>query len=62
MEINVQLRPYQKVAIDAVRQEIVAGHKPVLSAPTGSGKTLIASEILLWPVRKISGWCSSFRS
>ena len=41
----MELRPYQQTAIDAVRQEIVAGHKPVLSAPTGSGKTLIASEI-----------------
>ena len=41
----MQLRPYQQTAIQAVRDEILAGHKPVLSAPTGSGKTLIASEI-----------------
>lgn len=41
----MQLRDYQATAIDSVRQEIISGHKPVLSAPTGSGKTLIASEI-----------------
>jgi superfamily II DNA or RNA helicase len=41
----MELRDYQQTAIDSVRTEIISGHKPVLSAPTGSGKTLIASEI-----------------
>ena len=41
----MQLRSYQSKAIDSLRYHIRNGEKPVLSAPTGSGKTLIASEI-----------------
>ena len=42
----MQLREYQKAAIEKLREAIANKEKPVLSAPTGSGKTLIASEIL----------------
>lgn len=41
----MELRDYQQHAIDSLRDAIVNNEKPVLSAPTGSGKTLIASEI-----------------
>lgn len=39
------LRDYQSQAIEEVRQALVQKLKPVLSAPTGSGKTRLASEI-----------------
>ena len=39
------LRPYQEHAISELRSSLTARLKPVLSAPTGSGKTRIASEI-----------------
>jgi len=41
----MQLRDYQQSAIDKLREAIANKEKPVLSAPTGSGKTLVASEI-----------------
>lgn len=41
----MQLRDYQQNAIDSLREAMAGKEKPVLSAPTGSGKTLIASEI-----------------
>ena len=41
----MELRPYQSHAIDGLREAIASNEKPVLSAPTGSGKTLIASNI-----------------
>jgi len=41
----MELRHYQAEAIRNLRQAIANKEKPVLSAPTGSGKTLIASEI-----------------
>jgi superfamily II DNA or RNA helicase len=41
----MQLRPYQQKAIDDLRAEIAQGHKVVLAAPTGAGKTRIASEV-----------------
>jgi len=41
----MELRDYQSEAILNLREAIVRKEKPVLSAPTGSGKTLIASEI-----------------
>ena len=41
------LRPRQATAIDAVKAAIRAGHRRiVLQAPTGSGKTIIASHII----------------
>lgn len=40
-----QLREYQSLAIDKLREVIRNNKKPVLSSPTGSGKTRIASEI-----------------
>jgi len=40
-----ELRPYQKEAIEQLRLALSEKLKPVLSAPTGSGKTRIASEI-----------------
>ena len=42
-----QLRPYQVSAIEQVRDCLRQGGRPVLSAPTGSGKTRIASEIFV---------------
>lgn len=41
----MELRPYQQKAIDDLRAEIALGHKVVLAAPTGAGKTRIASEV-----------------
>ena len=41
------LRPRQKAAIDGIRQAIREGHKRIiLQAPTGSGKTILASHII----------------
>ena len=40
-----ELRPYQTIAIDNLREAISGKQKVVLSAPTGAGKTRIASEI-----------------
>ena len=40
------LRPYQQTAVDAVRDSFRSGHRrPLLVAPTGSGKTVIFSYI-----------------
>lgn len=40
------LRPHQVVAVDMLRASLRAGNRrPVLQAPTGAGKTLIASHI-----------------
>jgi DNA repair protein RadD len=39
------LRPYQEHSISELRESLMRGEKPVLSAPTGAGKTRIASEI-----------------
>jgi superfamily II DNA or RNA helicase len=41
----MQLRPYQQKAINDLRTEILIGRKVVLAAPTGAGKTRIASEV-----------------
>lgn len=41
----MELRDYQSEAIEHLRESIANNEKPVLSAPTGSGKTLIASNI-----------------
>jgi len=41
------LRPHQQRAIDGIKQSIVDGHRrPMLQAPTGAGKTVIAAHIV----------------
>src|SRR5215813_8242320 len=41
------LRNYQSAAIERLRESLKTGHKhPVLQAPTGAGKTLVASSIV----------------
>jgi DNA repair protein RadD len=48
-----QLRPYQQCALDSLRGEFRAGKLRIcLVAPTGSGKTTIASHIVLGAVAK----------
>ena len=47
------LRPYQVAALESLRREIRAGRRrPVLVAPTGSGKTTIASSMIHSAVAK----------
>jgi DNA repair protein RadD len=42
-----ELRDYQKEAIEGLRASLRAGHRrPVLQAPTGYGKTVLASHVL----------------
>jgi DNA repair protein RadD len=41
-----QLWPYQLDAIERIKGEISRGRRPLLVAPTGSGKTLIAAELI----------------
>lgn len=42
-----ELRDYQAEAIEALRESLRAGHRrPVLQAPTGYGKTVLASHVL----------------
>ena len=49
----MQLRPYQIEGIDRVRNEFRAGAKSVvLVAATGSGKTVVSSEIMRSAVQK----------
>lgn len=43
----MNLRPYQAAAIGALRESLRSGkRRPVLVAPTGSGKTVIAGEVI----------------
>lgn len=47
------LRPYQTDAIESVRQSLRSGKKaPILVCPTGSGKTVMGSEIIRLTVEK----------
>ena len=50
---RLQLRPYQLDVINQCRQKLAAGvSKICLVAPTGSGKTVIAAEIIRSAVAK----------
>jgi DNA repair protein RadD len=41
------LRPYQAKALDLLRQSLMTGHRrPLVQAPTGFGKTLLAAEVI----------------
>jgi DNA repair protein RadD len=43
----IELRPYQQEVIDELERQVAAGIRRILiTAPTGSGKTIIASEII----------------
>ena len=43
----MQLRPYQRAAVDAVVDAWSAGfHAPVIALPTGAGKTVTAAHLL----------------
>lgn len=41
------LRPHQLAALDALKASVVAGHcRPLIQAPTGAGKTILAAAIV----------------
>lgn len=45
--MTIQLRPYQQQAIDDLRQALREGfNRPVLQAPTGAGKTVLAAALV----------------
>lgn len=53
--MNLTLRDYQATSIDALRQGIVDGHaRQVLAAPTGSGKTVVATALMQEAANKMS--------
>ena len=41
----MQLRPYQREAVDAAERDLRAGAHPVLALATGTGKSLIMAEL-----------------
>jgi DNA repair protein RadD len=42
----MELRPHQTKALDLLRASLMAGkHAPLLQAPTGYGKTVVAAHI-----------------
>ena len=43
--MSFDLRPYQRQAIDLAYQRVSEGHRPIICAPTGSGKTVIAGHM-----------------
>ncbi|MBI5018420.1 MAG: DEAD/DEAH box helicase, partial [Deltaproteobacteria bacterium] len=48
-----ELRPYQSSSVDALRRSVAAGHRrPLLQAPTGSGKTVVAASIMASAVER----------
>lgn len=52
---NLELRPYQSEAIQALRDGVREGHKrQILAAPTGSGKTVCAAHLMQEVSRKLS--------
>ena len=48
----IELRPYQIDVVDKVEQALGTAARPLLVAPTGSGKTVIAAEIIRREVAK----------
>jgi len=45
--VNKQLHPHQQLAFDLIRRSLGTGHKrPMVQAPTGFGKTLLATKII----------------
>jgi DNA repair protein RadD len=42
------LRDYQRIAVRRIKDALVAGKRPVLQAPTGSGKTVMAEALIQW--------------
>jgi DNA repair protein RadD len=48
----IELRPYQIDVVDKVEQALGTAARPLLVAPTGSGKTVIAAEIINRAVAK----------
>ena len=54
----MQLREYQEFAIEQIKQKFQQGNKKVLLvAPTGSGKTVIASRMIEKARKKINVVC-----
>lgn len=43
--MSFDLRPYQRQAIDLAYQRVAEGHRPIICAATGSGKTVIAGHM-----------------
>lgn len=53
--MNLELRKYQTDCIDGLREGIRAGHKrQVLCAPTGAGKTVVATFLMQKATQKLS--------
>lgn len=51
--MNLELRPYQAKAIEDLRSAVARGHKHLmLQAPTGTGKTVTAAELVRLSVSK----------
>ena len=48
----IELRPYQIDVVDKVEQALGTAARPLLVAPTGSGKTVVAAEIIRRAVAK----------
>lgn len=52
------LRPHQVAALDGLKASIASGHRrPLLQAPTGAGKTVIAAEIVRGALAKHKRLC-----
>jgi DNA repair protein RadD len=48
----IELRPYQLDVVDEVEGALEAGQRPIIVAPTGSGKTIIFAEVIKRAVAK----------
>jgi superfamily II DNA or RNA helicase len=56
----ISLRPYQHVAIEKLRISARLKHRRILlQASTGSGKTIVACEMIRLAIRKQNGHCLS---